>query len=246
MEDQERALAEEAVAPPFSELISRWLDEGERLSEAMSASRLAAASRAETPFRQGLLRLRAGVAHHRLAVLVGAGLLPLALFLAIQHSTRHEAPSPVVAAPASALAKRPVPSPPPAAVHELSAAATKVSPIARKAAPQVRPAVRRVAVAVPRTRPAARKAVVAVPKRPPAARKAVVAVPKRPPAARPVAVVEPPQAPPLVRKVALASPKAPQVAPRATVAGPRAPQRSPIARRATVASPKAPGYRPGQ
>jgi hypothetical protein len=231
MEDQERALAEEAVPPPFSELISRWLDEGERLSEAMSTSRMAAASRAETPFRQALLRLRAGVAHHRLAVLVCAGLLPLALFLV----THHAAPVPVVSATSLAsIATGPTPSPTRAVAHELAVPA-----------PKAPPAPRRVAVAALKVSRAVRKVRVAAPKTLPAARRVAVAVPKRPPAARPLAVVGPPQAPPVVRKVALASPKAPQVAPRATVAGPRAPQRSPIARRATVASPKAPGYRPG-
>jgi hypothetical protein len=249
MEDQETALAEEAIAPPFSELISRWLDEGERLSEAMSASKVAAAWRAETPFRRVLSQMRAGVAHHRLAVLVCAGLLPLALFLAIQHHPTAPATS------LAPIATRPAPSPPPGAVHEPPVAASKVSPVARKAvvaapkgspvarrvavaAPQASPAVRRVAVAAPKTRPAVGRAVAAVPST--AAGPVAVAVSKTPPAGRPVAVAAPPQAPPVVRRVALASPKAPHVAP---VAGPQAP---PTARQTTVASPKAPGYRPGQ
>jgi hypothetical protein len=244
MEDQERVRAEEAVPPPFSELISRWLDEGERLSEAMSTSRMAAAPCAETPFRQALSRLRAGVAHHRLAVLVCAGLLPLALFLA----THHAAPVPVVSAAATSrasIATSPAPSPPRAVVHELAVPAPKAPPAARRVAvatPTVSRSVRKVTVAAPKTPPAARRVAVAVPKTPPPPRRAVVAAPKRPPAARPVTVAVP-KAPPAVRQVALASPKAPQVAPKVAVAAPRT---SPIARRATVASPKAPGYRPGQ
>jgi len=237
MEDRERARTEEALVPPFSELISRWLDEGERLSEAMSASKVAAASMAETPFRRALLGLRGGVERHRLAVLVCAGLLPFALFLATQHSTRHStqlgAPIPVVSPSASSpvpITANPAPSPPRGIVHELAVAVPEAPRAVRKAvvaAPQAPRAARRVAVAIPKRAQAAHPIALAVPKAPPAAPPVALAVPNTPPAARqtavaglqvssvarPVGAVGSP-APPVVRQVALASPKAPHVAPR--------------------------------
>jgi hypothetical protein len=262
MEDKERAFAEEAVAPPFSELISRWLEEGERLSEAMSTSRATAASLAETPVRQALARLRGGVERHRLAVLVCLGLLPVALFLATHHSTPHSAPVPIVAASASSLppiTKRPARSPPPTAVHELSIGAPETAPAARKAevgapktavaarkavvtAPKVPRTVRRVAVGVPRAPMVARPVAGAVSQAPPAARQTAVVSPQAPLPARPVAVAAPRTAP-VARLAALASPKAPRVVSRMAVAGPQAPTSPAPARRVTVASPKAPGRR---
>ena len=232
MQDSERALTEETVVPPFSELISRWLDEGERLSEAMSTSpswsRTATPARAETPFRQALLRLWAGVERHRLAVLVCAGLLPFGLFLATHRSTHQSTPGlpvAVVSSSASSLAPitaSPAPSPARGAVHELAVTVPKT--------PQ---AVRKVVVAAPKAPRAARKAVVAISKTPPAARPVALAVPKTPPAARQPAVagfqvspvVRPAgaassPAPRVVRQVAVASPKAPHVAPRTAVAVP--------------------------
>lgn len=253
MQDNESAFTEEAVGPPFSELISRWLDEGDRLSESTSTSRGAAASRAETPFRQTLGRLRAGVAQHRLSVLIGVGLLPLALFLTTQHSTRHvtqyERPIPTASVSAGSptlVMTRRAPSLPPAAVHPLAIATPKAPlPVIRKpavatpkaprltirkttvAAPKAPPPVARraVAAASPKaSRPAVRKTVVATAKTRPSVRPAAVAVAKTPPAVRPVAAT--PKAPNVVRKVAVAGPPAP----------------APV-RPATVASPKAPGHR---
>ena len=233
MEDRETALTEDVVVPPFSELISRWLDEGERLSEAMSASKVAAASTAETPFRRALLRLRGGVERHRLAVLVCAGLLPFALFLAAQHSTRRGAPIAVVSPSASSLAPitaNPAPSPPRGIVHELAVTVPKAPRAVRGAvvaAPKAPRAARTVAVALPKTPRAARPVALAVPKTPQAAPPVALAVPTAPPAARHAAVVGLQVSPvarpvgaagspasPVVRQVALASPKAPHVAPR--------------------------------
>jgi hypothetical protein len=85
MEDREGSLTEEVVEPPFSDLMKRWLDEGDQLSASEVTSAAAAAAHTEAPLRQALSRLRAGVERYRLFVLAGVGLLPLALFTATHH-----------------------------------------------------------------------------------------------------------------------------------------------------------------
>jgi len=119
MEDQVGAVAEGAVEAPFSELISRWLDEGDRLDESAAASAKMAPSRTEGPLRAFFRRLQPGIDRYRLFVLAGVGLLPLALFLATQ---RGAPASPVVAsmtsvapvAPAAPMAPRAPARPAPA------------------------------------------------------------------------------------------------------------------------------------
>jgi len=254
VEDTSGASTEGVAGRPFSELISRWLEEGDRLSEAMSTSRGAAVSRAETPLGQALLRLRVGVERHRLSFLVCVGLLSFALFLATHHP--HGEPVPVVSASASSLAPirtSRAPSPPPAGVqelHELAVAAPKAPPAAREAvvaapktppavrtatiaAPKAPRAVRRLAVAVPKAPRPARAVAVAGPQVPSAARSVAIAGPQAPPAARPLPVAGP-QAPPAVRPVAIAAPQAPPAVRPVVPASPKAPH---VARRVAVAGP---------
>lgn len=85
MEDQVGAVGEGVVEAPFSEVISRWLDEGDRLDESAAASAKVAPSRTEGPLRAFFRRLQPGIDRYRLFVLAGVGLLPLALFLATQR-----------------------------------------------------------------------------------------------------------------------------------------------------------------
>jgi hypothetical protein len=105
MEDQAGPVGEGAVEAPFSELISRWLDEGDRLDESAAASTKAAASRTEGPLRAFFRRLQPGIDRYRLFVLAGVGLLPLVLFLLTQ---RGAPASPVVASMTSVAPVGPV------------------------------------------------------------------------------------------------------------------------------------------
>ena len=103
--DDSPVIGESSAEPPFSELISRWLAEGDQLAGAPVASDTAGPRSAIAKWwAPRLERLREIVARHRVLVLAGVGLLPMALFL-LTH--RSPAPPPVaIAAPA-----------PPPAVH---------------------------------------------------------------------------------------------------------------------------------
>lgn len=117
MEDNAGAVSEGVVEAPFSELISRWLDEGDRLNESVAVAGTAPASRIDGRLRQTLSRLRELADRHRLFVLAGVGLVPLVLLLA----THRVAPAPTIAAsmvsviptaPKMRTATSPVPPPP--------------------------------------------------------------------------------------------------------------------------------------
>ncbi len=122
MEETSGAVVDASLKePPFSELISVWLDEGERLS-ASAAAAPASGPGTESRLRHVVQRLRPVIERHRLFVLVGIGLLPLALILAAHGG------APVPAAPASTIAAAPpvaaspsVQSPPPSSAPLQSA-----------------------------------------------------------------------------------------------------------------------------
>jgi hypothetical protein len=154
MEERDAPLAEEVVEPPFSELMRRWLDEGDQLSERGVTSPTAAAARSATPLGQALSRLRAGVERYRVFVLAGVGLLPLALFTA----THQRAAGAIVAAAtvsSAPPATGPTPTPPPV-VHETAASASKIPVAAHESgvvAPKPRPAARTTAVIAAKPQP---------------------------------------------------------------------------------------------
>lgn len=114
MEDNAGAVSEGVAEAPFSELISRWLDEGDRLNENVAVAGTVPASRIDGRLRQTLSRLRELADRYRLFVLAGVGLLPLALLVA----THRVAPAPAIAAsmvsviPTAPTAASPAPSPP--------------------------------------------------------------------------------------------------------------------------------------
>ena len=143
MEDQAVAVGEDVVEAPFSELISRWLDEGDRLDEGAAASATVAPARAEGPLRGFFRRLQPAIDRHRLLVLAGVGLLPLVLFLVTQ---RGASVSPVVASMTSVAPVEPIapvaPAPPahPARAHKLVMPALNVDSLQQ---PERRPVKRR-------------------------------------------------------------------------------------------------------
>jgi hypothetical protein len=140
MEDQAGAVGEGVVEAPFSELISRWLDEGDRLDESAAATATAAPSRTEGQLRAFFRRLQPGIDRYRLFVLAGVGLLPLVLFLLIQ---RGAPASPVVASITSIAPVAP---------------SSPVAPAARAPSRQlVMPALRADSVRQPERRPAKRR-----------------------------------------------------------------------------------------
>jgi hypothetical protein len=129
MEDNERAVSEGVLAdPPFSELMSRWLEEGDRLSENVAATATGPSSPTDGSLRLRLLRLRAVVDRYRLFVLAGVGLLPLVLFMAIQRG------APASAVAASMVSVTPLPAnPAPAPAQAVSARPVEsVEPSARR------------------------------------------------------------------------------------------------------------------
>ncbi|HVT06995.1 MAG TPA: hypothetical protein VHO67_06040 [Polyangia bacterium] len=130
MESMEPEIAPPAAepAPPqvvFSELIDRWLREGERLHETAPANDDeggTAASHAGPPpdsWRARTAELwRTILERHRLEALVAVGLLPLMLFLVLQgHAAGHSPPAPepavhgVVTAPELPTLRRRAPAP---------------------------------------------------------------------------------------------------------------------------------------
>lgn len=94
MEDNAGAVSEGVDEAPFSELISRWLDEGDRLNEKVAVAATVPASRIDGRLRQTLSRLRELADRYRLFVLAGVGLLPMALLVA----THRVAPAPAIVA----------------------------------------------------------------------------------------------------------------------------------------------------
>jgi hypothetical protein len=118
MEETSGAVAEAPLKEaPFSELISLWLDEGERLS-ASAAAALAPKPATESRVRQVVESLRLIIERHRLFVFVGIGLLPLALILCIYRGAPAQAAASTIAAPppvaAFPRAQSPTPSSAPA------------------------------------------------------------------------------------------------------------------------------------
>ncbi len=94
MEDTSGAV----LKAPFGKLISDWLDEGDRLS-ASAAAAPAPASATESRLRHVIRRLSPVIERHRLSVLVGMGLLPLALVLCLHRA----APASIALSSAAAL-----------------------------------------------------------------------------------------------------------------------------------------------
>jgi hypothetical protein len=120
MEDQNGAPSESVAAAPFSELISAWLDEGDRLDEKAIATTASAPPVVETRARRILALLRPALDRYRVVVLAGAGLVAFALF-----ALTHRSPVPVVAAATVArVALAPEPAPEVAGICEGAAAPT--------------------------------------------------------------------------------------------------------------------------
>ena len=137
MEDQAGAVGEGAVEAPFSELISRWLDEGDRLDASAAATAAVAPSRIEGPLRAFFRRLQPGIDRYRLFVLAGVGLIPLVLFLLIQRGAPS---SPVVASMTSVAPSSPVAPAARAPSRQLVMPALRVDSVRQ---PERRPAKRR-------------------------------------------------------------------------------------------------------
>jgi hypothetical protein len=138
MEDQGRPSGEGGDDALFSERIRLWLDEGDRL-EAEAVAAPAAEPPDEESARGSIARLRQVASRHRLGVMAGMGLLPLALFVALHRGSAAPPVSSISVAPAAALTAAP---PPPAA-----SAVAAAEPAA--AAPPGAPAAGPVAVAEP-------------------------------------------------------------------------------------------------
>jgi len=142
MEDQAGAVGEGVVEAPFSELISRWLDEGDRLDESAAATATVAPAGTEGPLRAFFRRLQPAIDRHRLFLLAGVGLLPLLLFLVTQRGAPG---SPVVASMTSVAPIEPIaPVEPivparPARAHKLVMPALNVDSVQQ---PERRPAKR--------------------------------------------------------------------------------------------------------
>jgi len=219
--DDSPVVIEPAPEPVFSDLISRWLDEGDRLDRGTERSDPNAPAGRAPRFE----RLREIVDRHRVPVLAVVGLIPMTLFL-VTHRTPPPAPPQVVARSAPSIARSiaavvPPPAPAPAVVakpvEKPVAALSTPAPIASAPRPKVakvkkvaltkRHAVAAAKAAAPSRRPvvanAAKAPVPVAP--PPASAPKVAAGPPRPPA--PVASAPKLAAPPRQP----ASPKAPRV-----------------------------------
>jgi hypothetical protein len=101
MEDQNGAPSESVATAPFSELISAWLDEGDRLDEKAIATTAAAPPVIETRARRILTLLRPALDRYRVVVLAAVGLVPFALF-----ALTHRSASVVPVAAAATVAPR--------------------------------------------------------------------------------------------------------------------------------------------
>jgi hypothetical protein len=116
---------------PFGELISAWLDEGDRLS-ASAAALVAPSAAAESRFRHVLQRLQPVFARHRLLVLAGIGLLPVALILSMYRGASAQPPAATVALAApvarpAAVEPRPAAQSAPAPALALASIATAIA-----------------------------------------------------------------------------------------------------------------------
>jgi hypothetical protein len=153
MEDQNGASSDSVRPAPFSELISAWLDEGDRLDEKAIATTASAPPVIETRARRILTLLRPALDRYRVVVLAGVGLIPFALFalthrsgavpIAAAATVARVAPpsaSPL-ARPAEAPTPAQAPTPPPevAGVCEGAAAAPTLLEL-RSADPRPAPA----------------------------------------------------------------------------------------------------------
>ena len=110
MEENAGTVSDGVAEAPFSELVSRWLDEGDRLDENVAAAATGASARVDRPLPRIVSWIREGVARYRLFVLAGVGLLLLPLLMA----TQRVAPAPAIAASMVAVvpvAASPAPSP---------------------------------------------------------------------------------------------------------------------------------------
>ena len=117
MEETSGAVADASLQErPFSELISVWLDEGERLS-ASAAAAPAPPPAPESRLRRVFHQLRPAIERHRLFVLVGIGLLPLALILCAHRGTPAQAAASTVAAAPPVAASPSAQAPPPASAQ---------------------------------------------------------------------------------------------------------------------------------
>jgi hypothetical protein len=127
MEDQNGAPTDGVAAAPFSELISAWLDEGDRLDEKAAATAMVPAA-PETPLRRLASRLHPALDRYRLFVLAGVGLIPFLLFTL----THHTAPAATVAMAIAVVAPSPPATVPslPAVAPPMPAAAPINPPVA--------------------------------------------------------------------------------------------------------------------
>jgi hypothetical protein len=116
MEPQEGAPAEGAGEPLFSDQIRLWLDEGDRLDAESGSMPIVEVAAAPGRFRRALRRLAEQAARHRLTVMAGVGLLPLALFAATHHPAALPATATATVAVVAAAEASPPPSSP--VVHE--------------------------------------------------------------------------------------------------------------------------------
>src|SRR5579871_3293565 len=117
-----RSATEDPKRPPvqgsndalFSERVALWLDEGDRLDVEVAAAPPAPGE--HQPSDQG--RVRRLFARHRLGVVAGMGLLPLALFLSLHRGSAPPSvpAAAIVAAPASITPPSQPIAPAPAAV----------------------------------------------------------------------------------------------------------------------------------
>jgi hypothetical protein len=111
MEDHNGAPSDSVATAPFSELISAWLDEGDRLDEKAIATTASVPPVVETRARRLVARLRPAFDRHRVLVLAGLGLVPLALFMLTARSAATPAPALAIApATLAGLTARPLPA----------------------------------------------------------------------------------------------------------------------------------------
>ncbi len=119
MDDRTRKPGEVDEEALFSERVLLWLDQGERL--ATEAGAPPEETHEEAPAEQPTAKrgsLRRLFARHRLGVMAGMGLLPLALFAAMHHGSA----APVV--PAAAIVAAPAPATTPASAAPVPAPVT--------------------------------------------------------------------------------------------------------------------------